>query len=1085
MLDPLLLDALAMSDQAITRSGVKRRDFLKVLGVTGAAATTVGCTSEEVGKLIPYLVSPDQTVPGVSNYYATTCRECSAACGVIAETRDGHVTKLEGNPAHPVNRGALCARGQAAVQGLYNPDRFRGPMVKRNNQWSAITWDEALTLVTQQLTQLRGAQGANALFVNQHESGSFPAFLDAWLSAFGIRPHLSVDFEADHAAMDANRRTYGIAWPRFDFSAARLIVSFGADFLDNWGASVPQQLDFADARAKLTGAPRFIYVGPRRSLTGLNADRWIACRPGSELAILNFLRGQGSAEQAASGSGATAESLEELARELRAARPSLVLAGARGPNAADVATAAAALNQSLGNVGTTIVSAQGYASFDGVARLDTILGAVDQMRNGGVPAVFVRGVNLAYNLPAQARFAEAFARVPFKVSFSSYPDETSELCDLVLPDLHPLEQWGDAEPIRGTLSLQQPAMDPVFAETRATADVLIQLAKRDPSAASRYPYNDYRGWLAGRFPGGATAFATALAGGIASGSVAARTAPASAPASRPAPTLQPPRENEFSLVTYPSPVLGDGRGANKPWLQELPDPVTKVCWSSWVELHPETAVRLGIERGDVLEVRTAAGSVRAPAYVYLGIRPDTIAMPLGQGHRSPSKTDWYDWGEDGIQWGYGRYARSIGVNALDVIAPTTDAAGGLVLTATATIRKTGDHVTIPSTEGSARQHGRGVAQAVAVTDLGTLRPATGAEHAEELAPGGQGRTESGTGASRGGQGAAAGTGAATQGPAAEGQHGGGHDIPGSPDHRFLPGLRAPVAADAQGELGAPTAPDRGTMKGMYDPNHPSGMAKRRWAMTVDLARCTGCSACVTACYAENNIPTVGAPWQNASVFAVERPGFNITRGREMNWIRIERYFEGNEDAHANVDFETRFVPMLCQHCGNAPCEPVCPVYATYHAPDGLNVQVYNRCVGTRYCSNNCPYKVRYFNWFGYGEPDRKQYAFPTPLNWQLNPDVTVRGKGVMEKCTFCVQRIREAEHRAALEHRELAPDEFTTACAAACPSRAIVFGDAAAPDWSITRLVADARAYHVFEELNTYTAVVYLKKVNHPQPAAQ
>ena len=291
-------------------------------------------------------------------------------------------------------------------------------------------------------------------------------------------------------------------------------------------------------------------------------------------------------------------------------------------------------------------------------------------------------------------------------------------------------------------------------------------------------------------------------------------------------------------------------------------------------------------------------------------------------------------------------------------------------------------------------------------------------------------------------------------------------------------------SDAQGDLGSPTSADQGKNKGLYDPNDVRGMAKRRWAMTIDLNRCTGCSACVTACYAENNIPTVGAPWQNATLFATASPGFNITRGREMSWLRIERYFEGADDGRFGDEFETRFVPMLCQHCGNAPCEPVCPVYATYHAPDGLNVQVYNRCVGTRYCSNNCPYKVRYFNWFGYGEPGRKQYAFPEPLNWQLNPDVTVRGKGVMEKCSFCVQRIREAENRAALEHRELAPDEFTTACAAACPSRAITFGDAADPQWTVTQLAQDRRAYHVFEELNTFTAVVYLKKVNHPASAA-
>jgi molybdopterin-containing oxidoreductase family iron-sulfur binding subunit len=365
-----------------------------------------------------------------------------------------------------------------------------------------------------------------------------------------------------------------------------------------------------------------------------------------------------------------------------------------------------------------------------------------------------------------------------------------------------------------------------------------------------------------------------------------------------------------------------------------------------------------------------------------------------------------------------------------------------VLTATrASISKTGDNVTLPSTEGSARQHGRGIAQAVDASQLNQL--------------GGEGET---------------------QRPQGEG---GKEVLPGDASHEFLPGLRSPVAADAQGDLGSPTAKDQGKNKGLYAPDNPLGMTRRRWAMTIDLARCTGCSACVTACYAENNIPTVGAPWQNATFFADARAGFNIERGREMNWIRLERYFEGNPDGRFGQDFETRFVPMLCQHCGNAPCEPVCPVYATYHSPDGLNVQVYNRCVGTRYCSNNCPYKVRYFNWFGYGEQDRKQYAFPEPLNWQLNPDVTVRGKGVMEKCSFCVQRIREAENRAALEHRDMQADEFTVACAQACPSRAITFGDAADPNWSVAQLAKDRRAYHVFEELNTFTAVVYLKKVNH------
>ena len=1013
---------------------VRRREFLKVVGASGAAAATIGCTSEKVGKLIPYLVSPDETVPGVSTYYATTCRECSAACGVIAETRDGRAIKLEGNPEHPLNRGGLCARGQAALQGLYNPDRFRGPMIKQNGAWKTALWDDAINFAAEGIAKARGA-AANAVFINQHGSGSFPVFLDQWLAAYGMRPHLSVDLDADHAAIEANRRAYGVAWPRLNFADAKLIVSFGADFLEGWGASVPQQLDFADARAKLENAPRFVYVGPRRSLTGLNADQWIPCAPGAELAIVNFLAGRGVAP-ARDQTGVEPTVLEQLRTELTAAKPSLLLSGVTTDNAGEVAAAVAGLNQSLGNVGTTIRNAEPITAFEGMSSPAELLDAVERMRAGQVPIVFVRGVNPAYALPKSLNFADAFAKVPFKVSFSSYPDETTELCDVILPDVHALESWGDAQPVRGTIALQQPTMDPVFANTRASADVLIALAKKDPAAGARLTMKDYRTWLSSRFPGGDRGLTAALPHGLATGTVAPRTAPASSVAPRRVPTLTT-TSGDFTLVVYPSPTLG-GSGANKPWLLELPDPVTKVTWGSWVEIHPDTATRLGIDRGDIVELKSGNATVRAPAVPFLGVRPDVVAIATGYGHRAAATLPHFDAKSttNPIQWGYGRYARNLGVNALDLLPAGTGSTGEIPLTVTkVSLTRVGDHITIPSTEGSARQHGRGIAQAINADDL-----------ARGLREGGEHET---------------------------------HPV-GDASHEFLPGMRSPVAADAQGVLGAPSEPDLGKNKGLYDPNHPTHMASRRWAMAIDLARCTGCSACVTACYAENNIPTVGAPWQNATLFASETPGFNITRGREMSWLRIERYFEGADEGHFGDEFETRFVPMLCQHCGNAPCEPVCPVYATYHAPDGLNVQVYNRCVGTRYCSNNCPYKVRYFNWFGYGEPDRKQYAFPEPLNWQLNPDVTVRSKGVMEKCSFCVQRIREAENRAALEHRELAPDEFTTACGAACPSRAIVFGDAADPLWTVAKLAQDRRAYHVFEELNTYTAVVYLKKVNHP-----
>ncbi len=1032
------------SDSTVTAppTGVKRREFLKVLGGGAAATTIIGCTSERVEKLIPYFVSPDQTVPGVSDYYATTCRECSAGCGIIAETRDGRTIKLEGNPDHPVNRGGLCARGQAALQGLYNPDRYRGPMARKNGALQNVTWDEALTIFAQQLGAVRSrGQAGNAVFINQHESGSFTGFLDAWLANYGVPPHLSFDAEADHAVIAANRQSYGVAWPRFDFKAARLIVSFGADFLDNWGAMVPQQLDWADARADHNNAPRLIYVGPRRSLTGLNADQWIDCKPGTEMWIVRMLGGQATAQAASQATGVSADILDAFAREFTSTSPSIVFGGGSGADAFDVALAANALNQSRGNVGATIKANEAYLGYDRMASPAELRALAERMNAGAVSLLMVRGANPAFTLPKSVGFAAGMAKVPFKVSFSSYPDETTELADLVLPDHHPLEQWGDAEPVRGTISLQQPTMDPVF-NTRATADVLIAVAKKDPANAAKYPTPDYRSWLIGRFPGGAAALAAALPKGIAAGSLAEPTTARPIPAVRPGTALEQSTGNMY-LVLYPHPFIGDGRGANKPWLQEIPDPVTKICWQTVAEMNPVTAERMGIANGDLVSVQTTAGTITLPVLTYIGIQRDTIAIATGRGQQHA-----------------GRYAKA-GLNPLEVLPLAEDRAGGLAFTATkAKVSKAGGSAHLVTTEGSSRQHGRGIGQAIAIADLRAGRPGhdTGASNVAEVAPEGAAETPQG------------------ERPAGGAPH--EKEMPGDASHEFLPGMRAPVANDAQGEQGTQSS----NVKGMYDPNHWAHMGRRRWAMTVDLSRCTGCAACVTACYAENNIPTVGADWQ-VPAFLPDRRGFgaNILRSREMAWIRIERYFEGGEDGSAN--FDTRFVPMMCQHCGNAPCEPVCPVYATYHAPDGLNVQVYNRCVGTRYCSNNCPYKVRYFNWLGYGEPARPQYAFPEPLNWQLNPDVTVRGKGVMEKCSFCVQRIREAENRATLEKRDLRPDEFTTSCAAACPSRAIVFGDAADENWTVTQLAKDARAYHVFEELNTYTAVVYLKKVTHPASA--
>ncbi len=558
---------------------VKRREFLKVVGAGAAATTAVGCGTDHVQRLIPYLVSPDETVPGVSTFYATACRECAAGCGVIAATRDGRVIKLEGNPAHPVSKGAICARGQASLQGLYNPDRFKSPMVRQGDTLVPTTWDNALKILSQKVADVR-AQAQNVVFLAEHETGSFPGFLDAWLAAHGMPAHIGIDTDAPAAVVAANRQSYGVAWPSLDFSAAKLVVSFGADFLETWGASVPQQLAWADARGKLADAPKFIYVGPRRSLTGLNADEWIPVKAGSELIVANaVLAHLGHAtgvtiDQAATAAGVPATAVQALADAIGGTKPSLVLAGTHGPDAQEVALAVNAINQAAGNVGQTVKPAAPLALFDRGHAFGDLHAVAERMQSGTVPLLFIRGLNPAYATPKSLGFAAAMAKVPYKIGFSSYPDETMELCDLVLPDHHPLESWGDVESSVGTVTLQQPGMDPVF-DTKPTADVLIA------AASPKMPVDSYRSWLISRFPGGAVAFTNALSAGSIPGTVAPQaakpvaakqTATAAAAAAKPASA----GEGEYDLIVYLSPTVGDGSGANKPWLQELPDPVTKI-----------------------------------------------------------------------------------------------------------------------------------------------------------------------------------------------------------------------------------------------------------------------------------------------------------------------------------------------------------------------------------------------------------------------------------------------------------------------------------------------------------------------------
>ena len=997
--------------------GIKRRDFLKVVGASGAGVTMIGCSTERVENLLPYVVPDEEITPGVATWYTSVCGECPAGCGIWARTREGRVVKVEGNPEHPISGGALCSRGYSSTQGLYNPDRFASPMVREGEGFRSIGWDEGEALLAQRLQE-----GGNHLFLTGRTGRTLTDLMHGFMAEVnGTR----VEYEGISEAplREATRIAFGRnVVPTYDFSGARLVLSFGADFLETWLSPVEYHRGFA----RMAGVDdhgtkgRFVFLSPRLSLTGQNADEWMPIRPGSEavvaLAMAHVIAREGGdagpyqaviaayeprdAEQA---SGIPADEIESLARQFVSEGPSLAVGpGLAGHhrNATAANLAVMILNAVAGNVGRTVRlgSVDQGAAVRPFAETLSAMGAMDQ---AGV--VMVHGTNPAFSLPQSSGFQEAFASAGFRVSFASAMNETAALCDLILPDRHTLEAWGDSNPRPSLYSLQQPAMRPVpHFDSKQTGDVLLSVAARlgrDLGASTFFdflrnkwrvvhplvsPQSDFDAFWREALRVGVVE----TAGGPQEGPVALRSPDTAL--SFDVPALD--GRGELALVVYPSSRFGDGEQADRPWLQELPDPVSKMAWHSWLEMNPHTAEEMGLRTGDVVKVVSPHGEVEVPVWEYPGIREDTVGLAMGGGHVN-----------------FGRFADGNGVNAMALLpAEVEQPSGSLVLLATrVSVEATGVRRPMATIEGSSDQHDRPIAPAVAISAIGN---GAGGEHQDE------------------------------------GEHGeGGH---GELKEIQAMGGFAPVATEGKpGDF-----PLEGSRYGQYDPEE-----NPRWAMAIDLDKCTGCSACVTACQSENNVPWVGEE--------------QVVMGRDMHWIRMERYYETVDASHAGP-VDVRFLPMICQHCGNAPCEPVCPVYAAYHTPEGLNAQVYNRCVGTRYCANNCPYKVRVFNWFGFSD-------VPEPMNWAFNPDVTVRSSGVMEKCSFCVQRIREVQNRARKEgDRSVRDGEVVPACQQSCPAEAVVFGDIRDPHSRVAQVSQNERGYRVLDALiNTQPAVTYLKKV--------
>jgi anaerobic selenocysteine-containing dehydrogenase/Fe-S-cluster-containing dehydrogenase component len=915
---------------------VTRRGFLGTAVGTLGTGILAGCKDRLPRYLVPHANSPDDAIPGLARHYRTVCRECPAACGATARVLEGRAVKLEGNPEYPVGRGALCPRGQAAIEGLYSPARLGAPRAGDRE----IGWEEAEKLFAAGLQRALDAKKL-VVVVTRPETGQLGTFFGTWLGALGQAPAQLVTFDpmGQPWKREGQVRAFGAAGTAVpDLATARLILSVGDDFVEE-GSPVEHARALADQRA---AGGRLVYLGPRLSLTAAAADEWISVEPGTEsIFVLGLLREvvdrvgarsglapaalEGLQRRLASYDGAAVATrtrtdprvLQELAAELIRARPSLCLGPGRavaGADGAALAEAVQVLNAVLGNVGQTLRFLAAPAARPSMALAELTRKA----EAGEVGALVLHHADpLGYG-PVYAGFAAAMARIPFVAAFVNELDDTARRAHLVLADHYFLESWSDVRTHPGVVGIQQPAMEPVL-PTRAAADELLAVA-RLVSRTTGLPNGSFGEALRQTFQ------PKEIEQGFRLEEVAAVV-----PELAPGALGRLPGVAEFHgpahglpLIVAPTLRHLDGRTPRSSLLQELPDPLSGFAWTGWVELNPGDASPLGVRTGYVVELMGPGGRRELPAFVTDSIRTGAAAVPVGD------------------------------ATAL------LDRSGFIGSGVRVTLRRTGSRVERPHPE------------------------AGGAKNGQRLV-----RTVDGSG------------------------------------------------------TGLPPAPP---LPSMYPPvEHPV----HRWAMAIDLDRCNGCGACTAACYVENNVAVVGPE--------------EVSRGRSMSWLPI---FADVEKRRGKP--EISFLPLGCQHCTAAPCESVCPTFATYHTTEGINAQIYARCVGTRYCENNCPYGVRRFNFYDWPLAPSERLG--------LNPDVTVRERGVTEKCTLCWQRIRVGEEQAKFEKRALRDGDIVSACAATCPTRAIVFGDLKDPGSAVTRLAADGRAYRLLEELNTQPGVFYLAR---------
>ena len=942
-----------LSNTGVTESSTSRRDFLKFLGFSTAAATLAACEAP-VNKVIPHVVQPEEIVPGVANYYASTIYDGHDFASVLVKTREGRPIKLE------PNKTSTNARVQASVLSLYDSFRIKNPY--KNGLES--DWETVDNEIMSKLESISKSEGKIVLLSSSIISPTTEQIINSFSKKYSNFQHIQMDSISSHGTLEANLETFGLrSLPTYHFDKADVIVSFGADFIGNWG-SPNNERDYFKARNPENGSMTKHYqIESTLTLTGSNADERIQIKPSEQAGLLSSLY------NALNGSKPD-NRIVGVVSSLMKAKSSIVVCNS---NEKEVQLLVNSINEKLGNYNNTIDMSN--PSYLRKGNDDNVKQLLTEMNDGKVQALITYNTNPSYTLSNAKDFNAGLEKVSLKISTALSIDETSSNMDYVCPDSHNLESWGDANPSNGEFTLMQPTINPLF-NTRQFQDSML---KWMGSTEKYYDLlkSSYLNWDSKLHDGYFTAqrIKYQLKSNF----------------SAPSFNIPPPSE-KIEFETSEKISMGDGSQSNNPWLQELPDPLSRACWDNYLTISSKTAQEIGVKNwnisngalnGSLVNITMGNKTLeKVPVMIQPGQAHGTVSLAVGYGRTMA-----------------GKCGNNIGHNAY----PFVD----------------GGKVDIELVEGfhefaAVQLHhtmmGREIVKETTLADF--INDPSSGNHREKYYT---------------------------------------HD-----------GFKTSEEVTL-----------------WDDHDHETG---HFWNMSIDLTLCSGCAACVISCHAENNVPVVGKE--------------EVRKSRDMHWLRIDRYFSSEmtkeksaaekisaidmytemEDPSGNP--EVVFQPVMCQHCNHAPCETVCPVAATTHSAEGLNHMTYNRCVGTRYCANNCPYKVRRFNWFKYSENEEFDYHMNNDYGKMvLNPDVVVRSRGVIEKCSMCIQKIQELKLEAKKSGEKIADNFAQTACSSVCSSNAIVFGDSNDPSHQIYNLKNDPRKYDLLDHLNVAPSVFYQTKV--------